>query len=126
MPDRHPTLTPPSHLPGPLLSHLPLNHTYDFIDGSYLCPAFPGVDLLYPGPFLCYYTHHSPSAIQAALAALELIIAEDGPFDGVIAFSESLDVTTRRRGVLVTAVNPGYVPTEGFQATNRPSILTPT
>ena len=43
---------------------------------------------------------------------------------GVIAFSESLDVTTRRRGVLVTAVNPGYVPTEGFQATNRPSILT--
>jgi short-subunit dehydrogenase len=43
---------------------------------------------------------------------------------GVVAFSESLDVTTRRRGVLVTAVNPAYVPTEGFPATNRPSMLT--
>jgi short-subunit dehydrogenase len=43
---------------------------------------------------------------------------------GVVAFSESLDVSTRRRGVLVTAVNPGYVPTEGFPATNRPSLLT--
>jgi short-subunit dehydrogenase len=43
---------------------------------------------------------------------------------GVIAFSESLDVTTRRQGVLVTAVNPAYVPTEGFPASNRPSMLT--
>jgi short-subunit dehydrogenase len=43
---------------------------------------------------------------------------------GVIAFSESLDVTTRRQGVLVTAVNPAYVPTEGFPANDRPSILT--
>ena len=41
-----------------------------------------------------------------------------------MAFSESLDVSTRRRGVLVTAVNPAYVPTEGFPATNRPSVLT--
>jgi short-subunit dehydrogenase len=43
---------------------------------------------------------------------------------GVVAFSESLDVSTKRRGVLVTAVNPAYVPTEGFTATNRPSLLT--
>jgi len=43
---------------------------------------------------------------------------------GVVAFSESLDVSTRRRGVLVTSVNPAYVPTEGFPATNRASLLT--
>jgi uncharacterized protein len=43
---------------------------------------------------------------------------------GVVAFSESLDVSTRRRGVLVTTVNPAYVPTEGFPATRRPSVLT--
>jgi short-subunit dehydrogenase len=42
----------------------------------------------------------------------------------VVAFSESLDVTTRRRGVLVTAVNPGFVPTEGFPASGRPGFLT--
>ncbi len=43
---------------------------------------------------------------------------------GVVAFSESLDVSSRRRGVLVTSVNPAYVPTAGFPATRRPSILT--
>jgi short-subunit dehydrogenase len=43
---------------------------------------------------------------------------------GVVAFSESLDVSTKHRGVLVTAVNPAYVPTDGFPAANRPSILT--
>jgi short-subunit dehydrogenase len=43
---------------------------------------------------------------------------------GVVAFSESLDVSSRRRGVLVTSVNPAYVPTEGFPATRRPPILT--
>jgi uncharacterized protein len=43
---------------------------------------------------------------------------------GVVALSESLDVSTRRHGVLVTSVNPAYVPTEGFPATNRPSLLT--
>jgi short-subunit dehydrogenase len=43
---------------------------------------------------------------------------------GVVAFSESLDVTTRRRGVLVTAVNPGFVPTEGFPSSGRPGLLT--
>ena len=38
-------------------------------------------------------------------------------------FSESLNVSSRRNGVLITAVNPGFVPTEGFPATDRPSIL---
>ena len=33
-------------------------------------------------------------------------------------------MTTRRSGVHVTAVNTAFVPTEGFPATNRPSLLT--
>ena len=41
----------------------------------------------------------------------------------VVAFSESLNVSSRKRGVLVTAVKPGFVPTEGFPSTDRPSIL---
>lgn len=44
----------------------------------------------------------------------------------VVAFSESLNLTTTARGVLVTAVNPGFVPTEGFSATDRPSLLSMT
>jgi len=41
----------------------------------------------------------------------------------VVAFSESLR-DLRRQGVLVTAVNPGFVDTEGFPAAGRPRILT--
>lgn len=41
----------------------------------------------------------------------------------VIAFSESLNASTRRHGVLVTAVNPAFVRTEGFPE-RRPRLLT--
>jgi short-subunit dehydrogenase len=46
---------------------------------------------------------------------------------GVVAFSEALSVELRRSGVLVTAVNPSYVPTEGFPASGRrvPLVLKP-
>lgn len=42
---------------------------------------------------------------------------------GVVGFSESLNLTTAPHQVLITAVNPGFVPTEGFPATDRPRIL---
>jgi short-subunit dehydrogenase len=42
----------------------------------------------------------------------------------VVAFSESLNVSTRRHGVLITSVNPAFVPTEGFPNAGRPSIVT--
>jgi short-subunit dehydrogenase len=42
----------------------------------------------------------------------------------VVAFSESLNVSTHRHGVLVTAVCPGFVPTESFpQEGGRPSFV---
>jgi short-subunit dehydrogenase len=43
---------------------------------------------------------------------------------GVVGFSESLNVTTHRHGVLVTTVNPGFVPTDGFPGADRPRVLT--
>jgi NADP-dependent 3-hydroxy acid dehydrogenase YdfG len=42
----------------------------------------------------------------------------------VVAFSESLNMTTRTQGVLVTAVNPAFVTTEGFSAQGRPAFAT--
>jgi short-subunit dehydrogenase len=41
----------------------------------------------------------------------------------VVAFSESLNATSSLQGVLVTAVNPGLVDTEGFPAARRPRLL---
>ena len=43
----------------------------------------------------------------------------------VVAFSESLNYDVEKRGVLVTAVNPGFVATEGFpqERTNQRFVL---
>jgi short-subunit dehydrogenase len=41
----------------------------------------------------------------------------------VIAFSESLNVSLSQRGILVTAVNPGFVQTEGFPNHDVPKPL---
>ena len=41
----------------------------------------------------------------------------------VVGFSESLDAEIRSRGVRVTTLNPGFVRTEGFSATDRPRLL---
>jgi short-subunit dehydrogenase len=44
----------------------------------------------------------------------------------VVAFSESLDMTTKMDGVRVTVVNPVFADTEGFPAASRPGFLTVT
>jgi len=45
---------------------------------------------------------------------------------GVVAFSESLNITTSTRGVLVTAVNPGFSRTETFAGRGpRPLVVSP-
>jgi short-subunit dehydrogenase len=41
----------------------------------------------------------------------------------VVAFSESLHYEAARRGVLVTAVNPAFVATEGFPQANLPDAV---
>jgi pimeloyl-ACP methyl ester carboxylesterase len=46
------------------------------------------MDHIYPGPFQCYYDRHETGGIRSALATLKEIIKEDGPFDGVIGFSQ--------------------------------------
>jgi short-subunit dehydrogenase len=41
----------------------------------------------------------------------------------VVAFSESLNVSLSREGILVTTVNPGFVQTEGFPNLDVPPLL---
>ena len=63
-------------------------HTFDFLDGE--CPSKPAprIDDFFSGPYLAYYVSHRPPAIRAAHDFLAAIIAERGPFDGIIAFSQ--------------------------------------
>jgi pimeloyl-ACP methyl ester carboxylesterase len=73
---------------GPLLSKLSSDHSYDFVDGEIPCAPAHGIELLYPPPFLCYYDRHETASIHSALTVLGEIIEEDGPFDGIIGFSQ--------------------------------------
>ncbi|OJJ46415.1 hypothetical protein ASPZODRAFT_16182 [Penicilliopsis zonata CBS 506.65] len=52
----------------------------------------PGITDLYPPPFLCWYEHGVPVEVQDALVDLAVIIDEDGPYDGVVGFSEGAAV----------------------------------
>ncbi|KAJ5929598.1 hypothetical protein N7454_006548 [Penicillium verhagenii] len=68
-------------------------HTFDFVDAQTVSSAAPGISGLYPPPFLCWYKHGRPDEVTAALDHLCTIIDEDGPYDGLIGFSEGAALT---------------------------------
>jgi predicted esterase len=72
----------------PLRSRLHAQHTFDFVDGEGNCEAAPGMSVSYPPPYLCWYERGDPEEVRTAHEYLRSVIDEDGPYDGVIGFSE--------------------------------------
>ncbi|KAL2821420.1 serine hydrolase FSH [Aspergillus cavernicola] len=72
----------------PLSSRFSAQHSFDFLDAECPCPGAPGVAGIYPAPYLSWYKRGSPEEVQSAHDYLISAIEEDGPYDGVIAFSE--------------------------------------
>lgn len=72
---------------------LPSTYEYEFIDGEERADPPFGLDLIYPGPYLQYAS--CADAIDRALAYLEEVINEEGPFDGVIGFSQGAACAAR-------------------------------
>lgn len=70
------------------MSLLSPDNEYEYVDGEYHCQGAAGIDLLYPAPYLCYYDRHDTPSVRAAIDLLKDIIEEDGPYDGVIGFSQ--------------------------------------
>ncbi|MCJ1321642.1 hypothetical protein MMC15_006987 [Xylographa vitiligo] len=62
--------------------------TFDFINGPF--PSLPaaGIDLFYPPPYYSFYSSASVPALDAAHAWLLGYIAEHGPYDAVMTFSQ--------------------------------------
>jgi len=48
----------------------------------------PGVDNYFSGPFYCFYELPTPDEVQEAYDLIWDTIEEDGPFDGIIGFSQ--------------------------------------
>lgn len=72
----------------PLRASLSGHHEFVYLAGEVECDAAPGIGSIYPGPYLCYY--HLPTTTHVA-DAHDLVldfIEDEGPFDGVIGFSQ--------------------------------------
>ncbi|OKL56910.1 hypothetical protein UA08_07743 [Talaromyces atroroseus] len=94
-----------------LCKSLPEHYEYVYADGEIECDRAPGKSRYYnayvpdidsrkiaipqtiPGPFLCYFNGCSCGELQEAHDLLDAIIDEEGPFDGVFAFSQGAALT---------------------------------
>lgn len=65
------------------------------MDGEEECQAADGIAAVFPFPYLCYYSIPLFSSIQAAHALVHEVIAEEGPFDGVMGFSQFVTLVPR-------------------------------
>lgn len=72
----------------PLISRISPEHTFDFIDAQYEGPAAPGIAEVFPGPYFVWHEHHTPQAVESVHDYLKSVIEEDGPYDGLVGFSE--------------------------------------
>lgn len=68
------------------------------------------------GPFRCFNKSFGPHAIQSSLDHLQDFIDEEGPFDGVIGFSQggSLALTYLLEEASEMSANPGKAPAFSF------------
>ncbi|KAJ5272906.1 EF-hand calcium-binding domain protein [Penicillium angulare] len=71
-----------------LRSRISRDHTFDFVDAEADCPPAPGVDQFYPGPYIGWFPTYEPASVKEIQDTIKEIIDEDGPYDGVIGFSE--------------------------------------
>ncbi|EED15545.1 EF-hand calcium-binding domain protein [Talaromyces stipitatus ATCC 10500] len=71
-----------------LRSCLSSAHIFDFIDAQFDCPPAPGIGDFYPPPYLCWHERYEPKDVQAVHDYINSVIEEDGPYDGIIGFSE--------------------------------------
>ncbi|KAL4817188.1 serine hydrolase-domain-containing protein [Aspergillus spinulosporus] len=69
-----------------------LNLIFDFLDGPYSSNPAPGIDLFYPPPYYTYYAEspHNTTidSIRSTQDWLSGVIAERGPYDLVMTFSQ--------------------------------------
>ncbi|RAK74468.1 uncharacterized protein BO72DRAFT_435203 [Aspergillus fijiensis CBS 313.89] len=67
------------------------NHTYDFIEGNIPAPMQPGIELIATKDesMYAYFDEKNPESGVAAYGHLEELLYHEGPYDGVIAFSQA-------------------------------------
>ncbi|KAF5565482.1 EF-hcalcium-binding domain-containing protein [Fusarium phyllophilum] len=72
----------------PIANLLPERYVLDFLDGPCEVNAAPGVDSCSSGPYLAWHRRHFAKDLASAYTYVKTVIDEDGPYDGVIGFSQ--------------------------------------
>jgi hypothetical protein len=80
--------TDKSQLVVPLFSQISPDHTFDFIDAQFEGPAALGISDVFPGPYFVWHQKYDPQSVEKVHGYLQSVIEEDGPYDGIIGFSE--------------------------------------
>ncbi|KAH7305244.1 serine hydrolase FSH [Stachybotrys elegans] len=71
-----------------IIHRLPKSYSFDFIDGEAAVNAAPQVAQVYDGPYLAWHSSHFADEVASAHEYVKDILEEDGPYDGVIGFSQ--------------------------------------
>lgn len=72
----------------PLISQLSPEHTFDYVDAQVEGTAAPGIGGVFPGPYFIWHKDYDPSSVEKVHQHLQSVLKEDGPYDGIIGFSE--------------------------------------
>ncbi|TAQ90648.1 hypothetical protein B7494_g1068 [Chlorociboria aeruginascens] len=60
-----------------------------FLDGELECEPADGISRIFPGPYLCYHPKvPTVSELTSARALVLSVLEEEGPFDGIVGFSQ--------------------------------------
>ncbi|KAI2776587.1 hypothetical protein F4815DRAFT_449142 [Daldinia loculata] len=72
----------------PIIANLDPSHKFVYVDGLVQCKAAKGIEGIFQLPFYCYHGMPTPSDLQAAFDYICQVIEDEGPFNGVIGFSQ--------------------------------------
>jgi len=75
-----------------IMDQLDGHHDFVFLQGEVETDPAPGIKEIYPGPYYTYFELPTKCQVQATLEFLEEFIEDEGPFDGVIGFSNGAAV----------------------------------
>ncbi|KAI7783991.1 hypothetical protein LA080_011016 [Diaporthe eres] len=75
-----------------LAAELGPHYHFTFYDGQVPVERGPGMPVWSPGPFYSYVTGYAPDEVSSALDDLDHFIEQNGPFDGVLGFSQGASI----------------------------------
>lgn len=67
---------------------LPKDWEWHFVEAEEESSAAPGIEQVYTGPYLTYYSDATSESIENALGLVDDVLENEGPFDGIMGFSQ--------------------------------------